>query len=85
MFVLLLQSPSFTITRTPLPLKSPVRRHKWSNTEDAALVEFLGVGKLDPDYDFDSPPTSLPSFRVTLSSGQISNCQRRKNYQVREF
>ena len=30
-------------------IKSPVRYHKWSFEEERAVVEFVGLAKMDPE------------------------------------
>ena len=44
-------------------LKSPVRIHNWSYEEERALVEFIGLAKMDPKYGI-APTTQWPAFRA---------------------
>ena len=43
--------------------KSPVRIHNWSYEEERALVEFIGVAKMDPKYGI-APTTQWPALRA---------------------
>lgn len=42
--------------------KSPVKQHKWSFEEERALVEFIGMGRMDPKYGGDRS-NGWPAFR----------------------
>ena len=44
-------------------IKSPVRIHNWSYEEERALVEFIGLAKMDPKYGI-APTTQWPAFRA---------------------
>ena len=44
------------------PLKSPVKQHKWSFEEERALVEFMGMVRMDPKYGGDRS-NGWPAFR----------------------
>ncbi|XP_078357969.1 uncharacterized protein LOC144642774 isoform X1 [Oculina patagonica] len=65
-------SPSYkvlcrSIRKSPLksPIKkSPVKQHKWTFEEERALVEFVGMGRMDPKYGGDSS-NEWPAFRAT--------------------
>ena len=41
-----------------------MKRHKWTFEEERALVEFVGIGKTDPQYRLPKK-TVWPSFRDT--------------------
>ncbi|CAH3192539.1 unnamed protein product, partial [Porites evermanni] len=45
--------------------KSPVKKHKWAFQEERALVEFVGLSKMDPKYNVTS--TEWPGFRESHS------------------
>ena len=42
--------------------KSPVKQHKWSFEEERALVEFIGMVRMDPKYGGDRS-NGWPAFR----------------------
>ena len=61
-----LQTPTFLTRKGPFSQQSPVRKHSWSREEDRALVEFIGVARTDPSYEFDfeSSAAKWPCFRA---------------------
>ena len=44
-------------------IKSPVRYRKWSFEEERALVEFVGLAKMDPEYSIPES-TQWPAFKA---------------------
>ncbi|XP_022808857.1 uncharacterized protein LOC111345832 [Stylophora pistillata] len=52
------------ITKSPPPLRSPGRLRKWTKDEDRALIKFIGVAISEPSYNFESSPSTWPSFRA---------------------
>ena len=56
---------TFRLRKGPLPAKSPVKHHRWSDAEDKALVEFIGLANTDTSYghDFQLSQTDWQSFR----------------------
>ena len=44
-------------------IKSPVRYHKWSFEEERAVVEFVGLVKMDPEYGI-LESTQWPAFKA---------------------
>ena len=44
-------------------IKSPVRYHKWSFEEERAVVEFVGLAKMDPEYGIPES-TQWPAFKA---------------------
>ena len=58
------QVVSSPLRKSPLVARcSPVRIHKWSFHEERALVEFVGLAKMDPRYGICSK-TQWPAFRA---------------------
>ena len=58
------QVVSSGLRKSPLVAqRSPVRIHKWSFHEERALVEFVGLAKMDPRYGIPSK-TQWPAFRA---------------------
>ena len=58
------QVVSCCLRKSPLVARcSPVRIHKWSFHEERALVEFVGLAKMDPRYGISSK-TQWPAFRA---------------------
>ena len=58
------QVVSSPLKKSPLPTKnSPVRLHKCFFEEERAIVEFVGLAKMDPRYGICSN-TQWPAFRA---------------------
>ena len=60
------QVVSRSIRKSPLAWskKSPVKQHKWTFAEERALVEFVGLSRMDPKYGVDNA-RGWPAFRST--------------------